>query len=214
MSVIAPTILAESADDYKAQVDRLHPFAQRVQVDLSDGEFAPTFTISPAQVWWPQEWTVDVHAMVARPSEYLDTLIGLKPHMIIFHAEVQEDLVAIIKRIQQAGIKAGVALLRSTVPSTVAGAIEAADHVMIFSGTLGQYGGIASLMQLEKVRLIRNIRADVEIGWDGGVNVENAFSLTQGGIDVLNVGGAIAKAADPKAAYDTLVTEINKHGII
>jgi len=214
MSVIAPTILAETADDYKAQVDRLHSFAQRVQVDLSDGEFAPTFTVSPAQVWWPQEWTVDVHAMVARPSEYLDTLIGLKPNMIIFHAEVEEDIVAIVKRVQQAGIKAGLALLRSTVPSTVAAAIEVADHVMIFSGTLGQYGGVASLMQLEKVRLIRNIRADVEIGWDGGVNVENAFSLTQGGVDVLNVGGAIAKSDDPKAAYDTLVTEINKHGII
>lgn len=214
MSVIAPAILAESADDYKAQIDRLHAFAQRVHVDLSDGEFAPTFTISPAQVWWPQEWVVDIHAMVARPSEYLETLIGLKPNMIIFHAEVQEDLVAIIKRVQQAGIKAGIALLRSTVPSTVAGAIETADHVMIFSGTLGQYGGTASLMQLEKVRLIRNIRADVEIGWDGGVNVENAFSLTQGGIDVLNVGGAIAKADDPQAAYGTLVTEINKHGII
>ena len=214
MSVIAPTILAESADDYKAQVDRLHSFAQRVQIDLSDGEFAPSFTVSPAQIWWPQEWTVDVHAMVARPSEYLDTLIGLKPNMIIFHAEVQEDIVEVIKRVQKADIKAGLALLRSTVPSTVAGAIEAADHVMIFSGTLGQYGGVASLMQLEKVRLIRNIRADVEIGWDGGVNVENAFSLTQGGVDVLNVGSAIAKADDPKTDYDTLVTEINKHGII
>ena len=214
MSVIAPTILAESADDYKAQVDRLHSFAQRVQIDLSDGEFAPSFTVSPAQIWWPQEWTVDVHAMVARPSEYLDTLIGLKPNMIIFHAEVQEDVVEVIKRVQKADIKAGLALLRSTVPSTVAGAIEAADHVMIFSGTLGQYGGVASLMQLEKVRLIRNIRADVEIGWDGGVNVENAFSLSQGGVDVLNVGSAIAKADDPKTAYDTLVTEINKHGII
>ena len=214
MSVIAPTILAESADDYKAQVDRLHSFAQRVQIDLSDGEFAPSFTVSPAQIWWPQEWTVDVHAMVARPSEYLDTLIGLKPNMIIFHAEVQEDVVEVIKRVQKADIKAGLALLRSTVPSTVAGAIEAADHVMIFSGTLGQYGGVASLMQLEKVRLIRNIRADVEIGWDGGVNVENAFSLSQGGVDVLNVGSAIAKADDLKTAYDTLVTEINKHGII
>lgn len=214
MSVISPAILADSADAYKAQVDRLHAFAQRVHVDITDGEFAPTFTISPAQVWWPQEWAVDIHAMVARPSEYLDTLIGLKPHMIIFHVEVEEDIVPVIKRVQQAGIKAGIALLRSTVPSTVSAAIEAADHVMIFSGNLGQYGGTASLMQLEKVRLIRNIRADVEIGWDGGVNIENAFSLTQGGVDVLNVGGTIAKADDPKNAYDTLVSEINKRGII
>lgn len=214
MSVVAPALLAETADAYKEMVERIHPFAQRVHVDISDGEFAPTFTIGAAQVWWPQEWIVDIHAMVARPSEHLETLISLKPHMIIFHAEVTEDIVPILQHIKQFGIKAGVALLRSTVPAKVATAIQAADHVMIFSGELGKYGGTASLMQLEKVRLIRMIRQDVEIGWDGGVNVENAYSLAQGGVDVLNVGGALAKAADPQAAYTAMVNEINKHTVI
>jgi len=214
MSVVAPAILAETPDDYKAAVERVHPFAQRVHIDICDGEFAPSFTIGAAQVWWPQEWVVDIHAMVARPSEHLETLVSLKPHMIIFHAEVQEDLAPILQHVKQFGIKAGVALLRPTVPSTVTAAIEAADHVMIFSGDLGKYGGTASLMQLEKVRLIRAIRQDLEIGWDGGANVENAYSLAQGGIDVLNVGGVIAKADDPQATYTALVNEINKHGVI
>ena len=70
------------------------------------------------------------------------------------------------------------------------------------------------MMQLEKVRLIRAIRTDVEIGWDGGVTVENAYSLAQGGINVLNVGGTLDKAEDPQTVYATLVNEINKHGII
>lgn len=214
MSTIAPALLAETADDYKAMVERIHPFAQRVHIDICDGEFAPTFTIGAAQVWWPQEWVVDIHAMVARPSEHLETLVSLKPHLIIFHAETQEDIVPVLQHVKQFGIKAGIALLRSTVPSTVAPAIQAADHVMIFSGELGKYGGTASLMQLEKVRLIRMIRQDIEIGWDGGANVENAYSLSQGGVDVLNVGGAIAKAEDPQATYNALVAEINKHGVI
>ncbi|MBP9811733.1 hypothetical protein KBF38_25760, partial [bacterium] len=137
-----------------------------------------------------------------------------KADLIVFHAEVQEDLLPIIKKIQSVGLRAGVALQRPTVPSQVAQYIEAADHVMIFSGDLGHYGGTASLMQLEKVRLVRAIKADVEIGWDGGVSVENAFGLAQGGVDVLNVGGAIAKSQDPQATYQALVTEINKHGVI
>ena len=214
MSVIAPAILAENPDDYKAQAERLHPFAQRVHVDITDGEFAPTFTVNAAQVWWPQEWIVDIHAMVARPSEHLETLISLKPHMIIFHVEVSEDIVPILQHIKKFGIKAGIALLRPTVPSSVDAAIKEADHAMIFSGELGQYGGTANMMQLEKVRLIRAINPSIEIGWDGGVTPENAFSLSQGSIDVLNVGGAIAKAEDPQSVYATLVNEINKHGII
>lgn len=214
MSVIAPTILSESPDDYKTRIEKYHGFAERVHIDISDGEFAPTFTINAAQVWWPQEWTVDIHAMVARPSEHLETLLALKPHMIIFHAEVQEDIVTVLQHVKKFGIKAGLALLRSTVPSTVANAIQQADHVMVFSGELGKYGGTANLMQLEKVRLVKAIRQDVEIGWDGGINVENAYSLAQGGVDVLNVGGTLANAEDPQNVYATLVSEINKHGII
>lgn len=214
MSVIAPCITAETPDDYKAGVERIHPFAQRVHIDISDGEFAPNFLVGAAQVWWPQEWMVDIHAMVARPSEHLETLISLKPSLIIFHAEVEEDIVPILQHIKKFDIKAGLALLKPTVPATIAPAIQAADHVMIFSGELGKYGGTASLMQLEKVRLIRAIKPEVEIGWDGGVNIENAYSVAQGGVDVLNVGGTLARADDPGTVYATLVSEINKHGVI
>lgn len=214
MTVVAPAILAETPEEFNDSVQRVAPFAQRVHVDISDGEFAPTFTVGAGQVSWPGNWQVDIHAMVARPSQHLQTLVELKPSLVIFHAEVEEDLVPTLNQLKQLGIKAGVALLRTTVPKSVARLIETADHVMIFSGTLGQYGGVASLMQLEKVRLIRNIHPEVEIGWDGGAMVENIFSLSQGGIDVINVGGAISRSDEPEAIYQRMVTEINKHGVI
>ncbi len=214
MAAIVPTILCETEDDYKATIERLHPFAQRVHIDLTDGEFAPTFTVGVNQIWWPQEWVVDIHAMVAHPSQYVDALIQMKPATVIFHAETGEDLTPVIAKLKQAGIKAGIALLKPTVPSTVQPYIESADHVLVFSGDLGHYGGTASLMQLEKVRLIRTIHPEVEVGWDGGANTENAFSLAQGGVDVINCGGAINRAHDPAAAYKQLVDEINKHSVI
>jgi ribulose-phosphate 3-epimerase len=214
VSVIAPCITVETAEDYKASVERLHPFAERVHIDISDGEFSPAFLLSESQIWWPKEWIVDIHAMVARPLEHLPALIALHPHLITFHVETGINLLPIMEQVKAAGIKAGIALLKPTVPSTVSEMILAADHVMIFSGDLGHYGGTASLMQLEKVRLVKAINPSVEIGWDGGVSTDNAYTLTQGGVDVLNAGGAIAKADDPAIAYATLVREINKHGVI
>jgi ribulose-phosphate 3-epimerase len=214
MSVIAPSITVETAEEYKASIERLQPFAQRVHIDISDGEFAPTFLLDEKQIYWPKEWVVDIHAMVARPTDHLPSLIALKPNLIVFHVETGVNLVPILDEVRKNGIKAGIALQRPTVPLTVAGAIKSADHVLVFSGDLGHYGGTASLMQLEKVRLIKAINPNVEIGWDGGVSMENAYTLTQGGVDVLNTGGAIAKAQDPAVAYATLVKEINKHGVI
>lgn len=213
-TVIAPTVLCETEEEYKATIERLSEFAKRVHIDLTDGQFAPTFTVGVNKLWWPQEWEVDIHAMVAQPSQYVPTLIQLKPHTIILHAEASEDLLPSIAAIKQAGIKVGVALLKTTVPTTVQEYIEQADHVLIFSGELGHYGGSASLMQLEKVRLVRNIHPEVEIGWDGGANVENAFSLSQGTVNVINVGGAINKSEDPATIYDQMVAEINKHSVI
>lgn len=214
MSQIVPTIMAETVDQLRDATVKLQPFARRVHIDISDGEFAPTFLLTPAQLFWPQGWEVDIHAMVMRPSEYIAQFIQLKPSLVILHAEAQEDIVPHLQALKQAGIKAGVGLLKTTVPVTVEAAIKEADHVMVFSGDLGKFGGTASLMQLEKVRLIKKIKPDVEIGWDGGVKVDNAYTLTQGSVDVLNVGGAISNSPAPAEAFNELVKEINKHGVI
>jgi len=214
MSVIVPTIMAETIDQLRDATTRLQPFARRVHLDISDGEFAPTFLLNEAQLFWPQGWEVDIHAMVARPSEHIAQLINLKPRLVIFHVEAKENLIPHLQALKAAGIKAGVALLKTTVPVTVEAIIKEADHVMIFSGDLGKFGGTASMMQLEKVRLIKKIKSNVEIGWDGGVKIENAYTLSQGNVDVLNVGGEIAKADNPGEVYNSLVKEINKHGVI
>lgn len=214
MTVVVPAITEDTVEAYKAQVERLHGFTTRAHIDISDGEFAPTFLVGTDQLWWPQEWTVDIHAMVARPSEHLATLMALKPDMVIFHAETSEDIIPTLQQLKQVGIKAGLALLKTTVPRMVEAAIQEADHVLLFTGKLGYHGGEASMMQLEKARLIRMIKPDVEIGWDGGANADNAYSLAQGGIDVVNVGGALASAVDPQAMYAKLVSEVNKQGVI
>lgn len=206
--------MAETLDQLRESIQQLKTFAQRVHIDISDGEFAPAFLLNETQLYWEQTWQVDIHAMVTRPSEHIPQLIALKPDLVIIHAETTENTVEHLQKLKEAGIRAGLALLKTTVPSKVAEAIKVADHVMIFSGELGKFGGSASMMQLEKIRLVKAINPNVEIGWDGGVNSDNAYMLAKGGVDVLNVGGAIHDAPDPAAVYQQLVREINKTGVI
>ena len=213
-AVIAPAVLAESAEQYKEQVERITGFAERVHIDLTDGEFAPSFTVGVSELWAPAGWTIDIHLMAHKLDEYVPKLIALRPHLIIIHAEAEGDVLGALRDIKQAGIMAGLALLKPTVPRTVETLIKEADHVLIFSGEVGKFGGSASLMQLEKIRLIKAINPNVEIGWDGGVMIDNAYSLVQGGVNVLNVGGAIQKSSDPQTAFSQLQQEITKTGVL
>ncbi|MFZ1811914.1 MAG: hypothetical protein WAU02_00090 [Candidatus Saccharimonadales bacterium] len=204
-AIICPCVTPATSDPhvYREQVERIS-FAPRIQIDLMDGLFAPNKNLNPIQVWWPDQVLADIHLMYAHPHEQLETLISLSPHLILLHAEAEGDVASYIEHIQKFGLRAGVALLADTPVAMTHGMIEVADHVMLFSGNLGEFGGTADLALLEKVAQIRAINPAVEIGWDGGATLETVRHLSDGGIDVINVGGAIQRASDPRRAYEEL----------
>ena len=211
---IAPTILTASPEEFQTALVAINEFTNYVQIDITDGEFAPSRTIGLDHVFWPDNWQVDLHMMVKNPSRYIDKLILMKPRVVIFHAEVEEDLRPSFEKLRQAGIKVGLALLRQTVPEHKAELITLADHVLIFAGDLGKMGGQANLLQIQKVRLIRAISPNVEIGWDGGANIDNLKMIIQAGVDVINVGSAISTASNPAEAYQAMVELTTQESIV
>ncbi|MBO4276650.1 hypothetical protein J5868_03050 [Candidatus Saccharibacteria bacterium] len=211
---IVPTILVNNKKDFRAQIEVINTFTRRAQIDITDGVFAPTETLDITNVWWPRGWETDLHLMMARPSESLDTIFKLSPSLCILHAEASEDLLPIFEQLKAHDIKCGVALLPSTYPGNVKQYIEAADHVLIFAGQLGVQGSPADLLQTEKVTLVRNIKPELEIGWDGGANLSNIRALAHADLDVINVGSALSQADNPADMFNQLVSEIDKSGVV
>lgn len=213
MAIICPTIMptSDSPKAYTEMMKRLGVLSRRLQIDLMDGQFAPHHNTIPDHVWWPEGKKADIHLMYLHPEEAVRELLLKRPNMIIIHAEAHGDLPEVMREIQEAGVKAGVALLRSTSPEDAQELIEIADHVLIFGGELGG-DGVAELAALDKVSQIRAMRDDIfdeevariEIGWDGGANKDNVVLLAGSGIDVINVGGALRNADDPKYMYHEL----------
>ena len=201
---ICPSILASYSDEYDRQIEHVAPFATRLHIDVADGSFAPNKTVEANEIWWPGGIRADVHVMYRRPIEIIDTLIALEPQLVIMHAEAEGDFITLAKRLHYHGIEAGIALLPQTQPEYIRPGIELVDHVLLFSGDLGHYGGQADLSILEKVKAIRAMSQRVEIGWDGGVTDENIGALADGGIEVVVSGGFIQKAKKPRVAYDQL----------
>jgi len=204
MAEICPTITAFDSREYRAQMNQITPFAKRVHIDLMDGEFAPTKSPGLDHVWWPHELTADIHLMYQEPMDYLDQLIKLKPHLVVIHNEAHVHHMHFAAELHKAGIKAGLAILHDTPIEHAYQIMHSFDHVLIFSGHLGYHGGEADLGLLDKVRKVHEHHSEAEIGWDGGINDQNARQLVEAGVDVLNVGGFVQKSDDPAAAYAKL----------
>ncbi len=210
MVTICPTITAYNPQEYKEQMQRVQPLARRVHIDLMDGEFAPTKSVGLDEVWWPDNLQADIHLMYKRPFDHLEKLIELKPQLVIIHNEADVHHMHFVAELHKAGIRAGLALLQDTPVEYAFQIMHSFDHVLVFSGHLGYHGGQADLNLVDKVSQIKNHHPDAEIGWDGGINDQNATVLIESGVDVLDVGGFIQKSADPATAYATLKTIAEK----
>lgn len=214
MAIVVPTITTSDSTILQNNLERFAKFAKRIQIDASDGSFAPTTLVPLSNMQFNGGTKIDLHIMSARPSEHLSQILTLKPNLCIVHAEVDDNLEALFAELKNAGIRTGLALIKTTYPGRVQNLISIVDHVMIFAGELGSQGGTIDMMQTEKVPLIRAIRSDVEIGWDGGINLSNIRAIAHAGIDVLNVGSAITESDDAAAMYQSLVIESEKKGIL
>ena len=211
---IVPAILTDNEKVYRAQIERINTFTKRVHIDITDGVFAPVKTLGLDNIWWPKNWKADLHLMANNPSKYLDKILKMSPSLCILHAEAKEDLRPSFQALKKAGIRTGIALLPGTYPGNVKLYIDMADHVLVFAGQLGMQGNPADLMQMEKIALIKNMKPELEIGWDGGANMTNVRALAHTDLDVIDVGAAISQAKNPAAAYQELVAETDKNGVV
>lgn len=206
MAIICPTVTPDSVEKYSEEVVRLVAFAPRIHLDFMDGVFAPSLSPALSEISMPVGISVDLHLMYRQPSDYVQEIISHKPSLVIVHAEVNDNIEELITRLHSVSIKVGVALLQDTAVTTLQPIANVLDHVLIFSGNLGYQGGSkVDFDLLEKVSQIKQLNSAIEIGWDGGVNDQNIKQLAEAGIDVINVGGFIQKAEDPKMAYQKLV---------
>jgi pentose-5-phosphate-3-epimerase len=189
--IVCPTITAYSPDEYKKQMEHVTGFAHRIQIDLTDGRFTRQKTVSPQEAWWSAGVRADFHLMYCEPLPAVKEIISHKPNLIIIHAEAEGDFNAVVDACHQHGVGVGVALLQNTAAETITPALGLIDHVLIFSGNLGYQGGSqADFRLLDKVKVLKSHKPQLEIGWDG--------------VDVLYAGGYIQKSDNPARALAAL----------
>lgn len=207
MTIICPTVLALNKQDFANQLANVS-FAPRIQIDVMDGIFTANKSIELSEIEPIKDTVVDLHVMYQNPQDFISEYIRLKPSMVIVHAESNADIPKLASDLREQGIKTGLAMLQDTAIENIAYLFPHVQHLLIFSGNLGKFGGQADLGLLSKIEQAKKITRFLEYGWDGGANEQNVSEMSHAGVDVINVGGAIQNANDAQATYKTLMSKI------
>jgi ribulose-phosphate 3-epimerase len=172
--------------------------ADYLHVDVMDGQFVPNITLGPAIVAAIRQATtipLDLHLMIEEPGRFLREFVEAGAGIMTVHSEAVRHLHATVAAIQDAGIKAGVALNPATPLSAVEEVVDRLDLLLIMTVNPG-FGGQAlipeTLDKIARARALldaRGARAELEV--DGGVKTENVAEVVRRGARVVVAGSAI-----------------------
>lgn len=215
---IIPSILVKSFKEFTDKVRLVQDYTKWIQLDVSDGDFAPNKTWgNPLELhYYDPGVFIEVHLMVSSPEKVIDDwLTGRSEEKdsgvrrIFFHYEATAAHEEIIKKIKDAGIEVGIALLPETSLSTIKPIDELVDAVLFFSGNLGYYGGnFNEKVTIDKISTFSQMHPYIIIEVDGGMNPKTAKKVVEAGASAIVSGSYIWDSDNPQKAIDELRSAI------
>lgn len=216
MAEISPAILTNSQADFRNKYAELLPLAhlfRELHVDFIDGKFLPNTTIQPGDSCRIQApFKATAHLMTNNPQQYFAILKNEGYSTVVVHFEAFEDKSQLFSAIQLAdtlGLRIGLAINPETKLHEVGGFIEKFSLIQLMGIHPGSQGQQFIPATLDRIRELKNLRKDVIISVDGGINPESAKACVEAGANVIVAGSYIVKSEHPKQAIEELLKEIN-----
>ena len=205
MSRIVPAILTDDPKALRVMARQAAGFADFVQIDIMDGEFVPSHSVTWRQLAATElNFTWEAHLMVTHPEEQLAGFKQAGASRIVFHYEATPSPKEAIRLIRNLGLEAGLAVNPETPVSAFLPLADKVDAVLFLSVNPGFYGAEFIPSVLDKIKEFRKLRPEIETGIDGGVKEANIAAIAKTGVSYICVGSAIFRAPDPAASFRKL----------
>ncbi len=202
---ISPSILSADFGRLNEEIASIESLCDYLHFDVMDGHFVPNLSFgAPVLARLESKLPSHCHLMVTNPEELLEAFAKAGADMVIVHQEVTDDLHGLLEKIKSLGMEAGVSINPDTPVDVLKDVIGEVDQVLVMSVHPG-FGGQSFIPgALDKIRALREMRADLSIAVDGGVNAETAPDIIAAGADIMISGSFIFKSDNRTQAIASL----------
>ena len=184
--------LADSVREAEdAGCDELH-------FDVMDGHFVPNITFGPAVLEAVRKVTglpIDVHMMVTEPARYVREFADAGGTTFTVHVEACEDVEATLAEVETTGMQRAVSIKPGTPVRAISNLLHRTPRVLVMTVEPG-FGGQPFMPDtLPKVVELRRLAdqggLELEVGVDGGINVDTARQAVDAGARTLVSGSGL-----------------------
>lgn len=205
MQKVVPAILTADSAELREGLKTLKEQTNWVHIDIMDGKFVPNTSVSLFELGEASQFFhIEIHLMVENPEKYLEDCKAVGAKRVIFHIEAIGNPAMVLQKMGGYEFQRAIAINPLTPVSKIAPYLEKLDAVLVMSVNPGFQGQEFISDVLKKIPEVRQLKQDILIGLDGGVNAENIKSALEAGVDYVCAGSVVMKSSDPVAALSEL----------
>ncbi|MCF7870870.1 MAG: ribulose-phosphate 3-epimerase [Candidatus Omnitrophica bacterium] len=200
--MIVPALLSQDKEKMQEMLNVCSNFADLVQIDIMDGKFVPSQSITAQELVRLKISTPnELHLMVNDPFAWLEPASQIGSKRIIFHLETEIDHKKLITEIKKMEMEAGVSLNPKTNIEKLKPIIKDIDLILFMAVNPGFYGAPFIPEVLDKIKKFKKVWPNKKTAIDGGVKENNFSKIKNIGLNYICIGSAILKSKDPKQAF-------------
>ena len=199
MLILSPSILAADFSALGKQIKEVEAAGTGyLHIDVMDGCFVSSISFGMPVIQSIRKTTdliFDVHLMIERPERYVEEFAAAGADIITFHIEATEDPAALIHKIHDLQLKAGLALKPATPVSAMIPYADMLDMLLVMTVEPG-FGGQdylpespGRIAEAKRIFEARELAKDIQV--DGGIRADNVHVALEAGANVIVAGSAV-----------------------
>jgi len=142
MVKVAASVLNADFSKWREWLPKLNG-ADRIQWDIMDNKYVPNTGVKKellAELRPATKIFFESHLMVENPETFVEEFARIGNQLLIFHVETTEQPLSLIEKIEEFGMKPGIAVNNKTPAEKIFPYLDKVDHAIVMSVEAG-FGG-------------------------------------------------------------------------